>query len=948
MSISGFEDRHIGPTHSDELAMLKALGYTSLSAFISDVLPANIAISGVIEKAIGSGISEVAVLDELRARASKNKVLTSLIGSGYYGTNVPSVIKRNVLENPAWYTAYTPYQPEISQGRLEALFAFQTMVCELTGLDISNASMLDESTAAAEAMTLARRASKAPDEAVFLIEEHLHAQTKAVIATRAKPLGITVVEVDSGHIAREGYDGEFFAAIVQYPDTTGEIIDYSAFAQYVHSRGALVIAATDLLALTLITPPGEWGADIAVGTSQRFGVPMGFGGPHAGFLSVKSGLERSMPGRLVGQSIDNTGNPAFRLALQTREQHIRRDKATSNICTAQALLANMSAFYAMWHGPRGLQAIAERVHSFASRLQQASQSRNDSVFDTVTVDVPDASIVHKRANEVGLNFAHVSPTAIRISFDETTTEEIFAKVLNVLNLKDCKAQEIPSELRRSSKYLTHPVFNSHHSETAMMRYLRNLADRDLALDRTMIPLGSCTMKLNAATEMEAVSWPEFSGLHPFVPADQSVGSRQLITELSDWLVAITGYDAVSLQPNAGSQGEFAGLLAIRNYHDSRNDQHRTICLIPSSAHGTNAASAVMAGMKVVVIECDEQGNVSVADIKAKIALHGNELAALMITYPSTHGVFESAVSDICELIHEAGGQVYVDGANLNALVGTAQPGKFGADVSHLNLHKTFAIPHGGGGPGVGPVIARAHLAPFLPNHPLDDNAGPESGPGPVSGAPFGSASILPISWAYIRLLGGAGLTHATHVAILSANYIAARLGDAYPILYTGANGRIAHECILDIRPLTAQCGVSVDDIAKRLMDYGFHAPTMSFPVAGTLMIEPTESEDMNEIHRFIDAMLSIRGEIQQVIDGVIAIEESVLRWAPHTARVTAGDQWDRGYSRELGGYPVTLDGLVSGEIIGQRMKYWPPVGRIDGAHGDRNLVCSCAPISDYA
>lgn len=948
MISAGFEDRHIGPNLSDELAMLKALGYTSLSSFIADVLPANIAISGVIEAAIGSGISEVEVLAELRARASKNKVLTSLIGSGYYGTNVPSVIKRNVLENPAWYTAYTPYQPEISQGRLEALFAFQTMVCELTGLDISNASMLDESTAAAEAMTLARRASKAPDEAVFLIERHLHAQSKAVIATRAKPLGITVVEVDSGHIAREGYDGEFFAAIVQYPDTTGEIVDYSGFADYVHSRSALVIAATDLLALTLITPPGEWGADIAVGTSQRFGVPMGFGGPHAGFLSVKSGLERSMPGRLVGQSIDNTGNPAFRLALQTREQHIRRDKATSNICTAQALLANMSAFYAMWHGPLGLQSIAERVHSFASRLQQASNSRNSCVFDTVTIDLPDASIAHTRANEAGLNFAHVSDTSIRISFDETTTEEIFGKVLRVLNFNDCKAQEFPPQLRRSSKYLTHPVFNSHHSETAMMRYLRNLADRDLALDRTMIPLGSCTMKLNAATEMEAVSWPEFSGLHPFVPADQSVGSRQLITELSQWLVAITGYDAVSLQPNAGSQGEFAGLLAIRNYHDSRNDQHRTICLIPSSAHGTNAASAVMAGMKVVVIECDEQGNVSVADIKAKIALHGSELAALMITYPSTHGVFESAVSDICELIHEAGGQVYVDGANLNALVGTVQPGKFGADVSHLNLHKTFAIPHGGGGPGVGPVIARAHLAPFLPNHPLDSNAGPESGPGPVSGAPFGSASILPISWAYIRLLGGVGLTHATHVAILSANYIAARLGDAYPILYTGANGRIAHECILDIRPLTAQCGVSVDDIAKRLMDYGFHAPTMSFPVAGTLMIEPTESEDLNEIHRFIDAMLSIRKEIQEVVDGAITIEESVLRWAPHTARVTAGDQWDRGYSREFGGYPVALDGLVSGEIIGKRMKYWPPVGRIDGAHGDRNLICSCSPISDYA
>ena len=948
MNSSGFENRHIGPTHSDELTMLKALGYQDLPSFISDVVPSNIHISGVIESAIGGGKSEVDVISELRERAQQNQVLTSLIGSGYYGTHVPAVIKRNVLENPAWYTAYTPYQPEISQGRLEALFAFQTMICDLTGLDISNASMLDESTAAAEAMTLARRASKLSDDAVFLIEEHLHAQTKAVIATRAKPLGITVVEVDSGHIARDGYDGEFFAAIVQYPDTTGEIIDYSDFATYAHSRGALVIAATDLLALTLLTPPGEWGADIAIGTSQRFGVPMGFGGPHAGFLSVKSGLERSMPGRLVGQSIDNTGGPAFRLALQTREQHIRRDKATSNICTAQALLANMSAFYAMWHGPQGLKEIAERVNYFASRLRLASSSPNDHVFDTVTIEVSNASEVHQRAVAAGVNFAHVSEKSIRISFDETTTEEIFQTVLGVLGLKDTKPEPLPVNLRRSSSFLTHPVFNTNHSETAMMRYLRNLADRDLALDRTMIPLGSCTMKLNSATEMEAVSWPEFASLHPFAPADQSRGSRQLIAELSDWLVAITGYDAVSLQPNAGSQGEFAGLLAIRNYHDSRGDNHRTVCLIPSSAHGTNAASAVMAGMKVVVIECDELGNVSVDDIKAKIEIHGSDLAALMITYPSTHGVFESAVSDICALVHEAGGQVYVDGANLNALVGVAQPGKFGADVSHLNLHKTFAIPHGGGGPGVGPVIARAHLAPFLPNHPFDNEAGPVTGPGPVSGAPFGSASILPISWAYIRLLGGAGLTHATHVAILSANYIAARLSDSYPILYTGANGRIAHECILDIRPLTAACGVSVDDIAKRLMDYGFHAPTMSFPVAGTLMIEPTESEDIREIHRFIDAMIAIRAEIQQVIDGAVTIQESVLRWAPHTARVTTANEWQREYPREIAGYPAPLDGLVSGEIIGSRMKYWPPVGRIDGAHGDRNLVCSCAPISDYS
>ena len=928
--------------------MLKALGYSDLESFISEVVPSNIAIKGVIESAIEPGVSEVEAIAELKLLASKNKVLTSLIGTGYYGTIVPPVIKRNVLENPAWYTAYTPYQPEISQGRLEALFAFQTMVCELTGLDISNASMLDESTAAAEAMTLARRSSKLSDDAVFLIEEHVHPQTKAVVITRAKPLGIRVVEVDSGHVIRDGYDGEFFGALLQYPDTTGEIIDYSQFAAYAHERGALVIAATDLLALTLLKAPGEWGADVAVGTSQRFGVPMGFGGPHAGFLVVRSGLERSMPGRLVGQSIDATGAPAFRLALQTREQHIRRDKATSNICTAQALLANMSAFYAMWHGPEGLKGIASRVHGFASRLQRASGSHNNNVFDTVTVPVKDADVIHVSAVAAGFNFAHVSKNEVRISFDEETTEKDFGAILSILGISDGKSSELPAQFLRTSTFLTHPVFNTNHSETAMMRYLRNLADRDLALDRTMIPLGSCTMKLNSATEMEAVSWPEFSTLHPFAPADQSVGSRALIDQLSKWLVSITGYDAVSLQPNAGSQGEFAGLLAIRNYHDSRGDQNRTICLIPSSAHGTNAASAVMAGMKVVVIECDENGNVSVADIKAKIEEHRDNLAALMITYPSTHGVFESAVSDICALIHDAGGQVYVDGANLNALVGVAQPGKFGADVSHLNLHKTFAIPHGGGGPGVGPVIARAHLAPFLPNHPMDADAGPASGPGPVSGAPFGSASILPISWAYIRLLGGAGLTHSTQVAILSANYMAARLHDAFPILYTGAHGRVAHECILDIRPLTAISGVTVDDIAKRLMDFGFHAPTMSFPVAGTLMIEPTESEDIIEIHRFIDAMLAIRGEIQEIIDGVVAVEDSALRHAPHTGRVVTSSGWDRAYSREKGGYPAPLDGLVAGELIGSRMKYWPPVGRIDGAHGDRNLICACTPISDYA
>jgi glycine dehydrogenase len=942
-----FEDRHIGPTSVDEAAMLKYLGYSDLTTFIKDVVPSNILIKGVIEDALDHGKSEVEVIAELREIASENKVFRSLIGTGYYGTIVPPVIKRNVLENPSWYTAYTPYQPEISQGRLEALFAFQTMICELTGLDISNASMLDESTAAAEAMTLARRASKLSDDAVFLIEEHVHPQTKAVVITRAKPLGITVVEVDSGHVARDGYDGEFFGALVQYPDTTGTVIDYTSFADYAHSKNAIVIAATDLLALTLLKAPGEWGADIAVGTAQRFGVPMGFGGPHAGFLAVRSGLERSMPGRLVGQSIDATGKPAFRLALQTREQHIRRDKATSNICTAQVLLANMSAFYAMWHGPVGLREIAQRVHGFAARLHAATNNREDVVFDTVHIVVKDAAAVHAKAAEYGINFARISDTEIRVSFDEETTEDLFAQVLDILGMKDATGEPIPTKHLRTSKYLTHPVFNTNHSETGMMRYLRNLADKDLALDRTMIPLGSCTMKLNSVTEMEAVTWPEFASLHPFAPVDQSVGTRKLIEQLSKWLVAITGYDAVSLQPNAGSQGEFAGLLAIRNYHDSRGDQGRNICLIPSSAHGTNAASAVMAGMKVVVIDCDESGNVSVADIKAKISEHKDVLAALMITYPSTHGVFETAVSEICELIHEAGGQVYVDGANLNALVGVSQPGKFGADVSHLNLHKTFAIPHGGGGPGVGPVIARAHLAPFLPNHPMDVLAGPTTGPGPISGAPYGSASILPISWAYIRLLGGEGLTHATQVAILSANYIASMLQDSYPILYTGTNGRIAHECILDIRGLTKDCGVSVDDIAKRLMDYGFHAPTMSFPVAGTLMIEPTESEDIREIHRFIDAMISIRAEIQEVIDGKISIEDSALRHAPHTALSVVNSDWDRRYSREKGGYPVDIQGFVAGESMGSRMKYWPPVSRIDGAHGDRNLVCACTPMDDY-
>ncbi|MCF8521335.1 MAG: aminomethyl-transferring glycine dehydrogenase [Candidatus Planktophila sp.] len=950
MTYSGerFEKRHIGPSGLDEAEMLKLLSYRDIETFISDVVPVNIQIAKKLSQTLDTAKSEIEVIAELRQIAAQNQVFTSLIGGGYYGTITPAVIKRNVLENPAWYTAYTPYQPEISQGRLEAIFAFQTVICDMTALSLSNASMLDEGTAAAEAMTVARRTSKTSDDAVFLIEEHLHPQTKAVVQTRAKPLGIKVIEVDAGHVARDGFDQEFFGILVQYPDTTGEICDYAKVAEYAHSKGALVIAATDLLALTLIKAPGEWGADIAVGSAQRFGVPMGFGGPHAGFMAVRAGLERSLPGRLVGQSVDSHGNPALRLALQTREQHIRRDKATSNICTAQVLLANISAFYAMWHGPDGLRAIAQRIHGYASRLHSVAQSRNVNFFDTLTIDVIDAQEIHKRAVAKKYNFGKISDTQIRISFDETTTDASFQEVLEILGLSDGKASSISSAFARTSSYLTHPVFNTYRSETSMMRYLRTLADRDLALDRTMIPLGSCTMKLNAATEMEAVTWPEFSSLHPFAPVDQSKGSRLLIEQLSQWLVEITGYDAVSLQPNAGSQGEFAGLLAIRNYHDSRGDTGRNICLIPSSAHGTNAASAVMAGMSVVVVDCDDEGNVSLEDLKLKIALNADALAALMVTYPSTHGVFESAISEICAMIHDAGGQVYVDGANLNALVGTAQPGKFGADVSHLNLHKTFCIPHGGGGPGVGPVISKAHLAPFLPNHPLDVTAGPATGPGPISAAPFGSASILPISWAYIRLMGGEGLTHATQVAILNANYMAARLKSSYPILYTGNKGLIAHECILDLREITKISGVSVDDIAKRLMDFGFHAPTMSFPVAGTLMIEPTESEDILEMNRFIDAMVGIRAEIQEIIDGKQDIDGSPLRNAPHTIGAIAATHWERSYPREVGAFPATITGLIPGELIGTRGKYWPTVGRIDGAFGDRNLVCSCAPIEAYS
>ncbi|CAB4566366.1 unannotated protein [freshwater metagenome] len=926
--------------------MLMELGFADLGSFIDRVLPDSIKMSHRLAEVLPVPLSESEVLAELRSRASENRPLRSMIGNGYFGTFTPPVITRNLLENPAWYTAYTPYQPEISQGRLEALFAFQTMITDLTGLSIANASMLDEPTAAAEAMTLARRSWRGSDDAIFFLHEDVNPQTRAVIETRAKPLKI---EVRAFRDVSETEDAAAFGFLIQSPDTHGVLHDYRALVERAHREGSLVIVGSDLLALTLIASPGEWGADISYGSAQRFGVPMGFGGPHAGFLSVREGLERSLPGRLVGMSVDVHGDPALRLALQTREQHIRRDKATSNICTAQVLLANIAAMYAAYHGPKGLRAIAERVHGLTIAFKEAARSnglevKNGHVFDTVAIKTDRVSEFVGRALERGINI-RVIDGGVCLSFDETCDEEVLRTLLEVFDLpsKSLPSKRGTEAIGRSTSYLTHPIFNTYHSETAMMRYLRALSDRDLALDRTMIPLGSCTMKLNAAMEMEAVTWPEFASLHPFAPQDQSIGMRRLISELSEWLVKITGYDAVSLQPNAGSQGEFAGLLAIKGYHESRGDHHRDICLIPSSAHGTNAASAVMAGMQVVVIDCDEAGNVSISHLDEAILTYKDRLAALMVTYPSTHGVFESAITEICGKVHEAGGQVYVDGANLNALVGLSQPGKFGADVSHLNLHKTFCIPHGGGGPGVGPVIARKHLEPFLPNHPLDSSAGPTTGPGPISGAPFGSAGILPISWAYIRAMGGEGLQRATEVAILSANYIARRLDPYFPVLYRGESGFIAHECIIDIRELTKRTGVSVDDIAKRLMDYGFHAPTMSFPVAGTLMIEPTESEDIHEIDRFIAAMISIRSEIDKVEQGLYSVDESPLRNAPHTLATITANEWNRPYSRDEAVNPA---GIESG--LQRRSKYWPTVGRIDGAYGDRNLVCACEPIEALA
>ncbi|MDQ6715671.1 MAG: aminomethyl-transferring glycine dehydrogenase [Actinomycetota bacterium] len=944
-----FVQRHIGPTPSDVTAMLKVVGQPTLDALVDVAVPGSIRVERALR--LDAAPSESAVIAELRALASRNTVLRPMIGLGYYGTVVPPVVQRNVLENPAWYTAYTPYQPEISQGRLEALLNFQTVVSDLTGLPIAGASLLDESTAVAEAMTLMRRSSRAGDDAVLLVDTHTMPQSVAVMQTRAAPLGIGLVvadleAVDSAEALRAAAgDRDVFGVVVQYPGADGEIRSFGRLASAAHEHGALVTAAADLLALTLVTPPAEWGADIAVGTSQRFGVPMGFGGPHAGYMSVRSGLERSMPGRLVGVSVDSDGHPAYRLALQTREQHIRREKATSNICTAQVLLAVMASMYAVWHGPDGLSAIAHRVHGFARTLADGLRAGGVDVatrvfFDTITVRVPGQaeSVVHEAAAR-GVNIYGVDADTVSISVDETSTADDVSAVWGAFGVSGPSAEATAGEpdwgdeLRRISDFLTHPVFHSHRSETAMLRYLRRLADRDFALDRGMIPLGSCTMKLNATTEMQAITWPEFAELHPFAPPNQTEGIRELIADLSTWLCEITGYDAVSLQPNAGSQGELAGLLAIHAFHQANGQDQRRICLIPASAHGTNAASAVMAGLKVVVVKTATGGDVDMDDLRAKVAQHADELAAIMVTYPSTHGVYEATIGELCALVHDAGGQVYVDGANLNALVGLAQPGKFGADVSHLNLHKTFCIPHGGGGPGVGPVGVRSHLAPYLPNHPLAPEAGPETGIGAISGAPYGSAGILPISWAYVRLMGGAGLTRATEVAVLNANYIAARLREHYPVLFSGHEGIVAHECILDVREITRQTGVTVDDIAKRLIDYGFHAPTMSFPVAGTLMVEPTESEDKGELDRFCEAMIAIRAEIEQVGRGDVAVADSMLRHAPHTSLAVAGE-WDHPYDRLAAAFPA---GVSAPD------KYWPPVRRIDGAFGDRNLVCACPP-----
>jgi glycine dehydrogenase len=964
--VVSFADRHIGPTADAQRRMLDALGIGPdvdpegpLEALMTEAVPSSIftaapSESALADSSIPAAASETEALAELRSLAARNTVNRPMIGLGYYGTITPQVIQRNVLENPSWYTAYTPYQPEISQGRLEALINFQTMVADLTGLSTANASMLDESTAVAEGMLLARRASKAKTD-VFAVDADALPQTKALLENRADAVGIELVSVDFA--AGEELPSELFGVFVQYPGASGRVWDPSAVIDAAHLAGGLAVVAADLLALTLISSPGSLGADVAVGTTQRFGVPLGFGGPHAGYMAVRAGLERQLPGRLVGVSVDADGKPAYRLSLQTREQHIRREKATSNICTAQVLLAVMASMYAVYHGPDGLKAIASETATKAALLREwlveaGAEVVHDAFFDTLQVRVHGraAEYVSQAHHGYGILLHAADADTVGISIDETTSVTELHQVARVFGGKQERAfgmmgtmSALPKSMGRTDEFLTHPVFHAHRSETAMMRYLKSLADRDYALDRGMIPLGSCTMKLNAATEMAAVTWPDFAGIHPFAPASDVVGYLDLIDQLEAWLAEVTGYDAVSLQPNAGSQGELAGLLAIRGYHRANGDEQRTVCLIPSSAHGTNAASAVLAGMKVVVVACDELGNVDLDDLRAKIASHADELSALMITYPSTHGVYEHDVVEITAAVHDAGGQVYVDGANLNALLGYARFGDLGGDVSHLNLHKTFAIPHGGGGPGIGPVAAKAHLAPFLPSHPLAQRAEHAGGfvfdGGVVSGAPYGSAGVLPISWAYVRMMGADGLRRATAAAVLSANYIAARLGDHYPVLYTGEHGRVAHECILDLRPLKESTGVTVDDVAKRLIDYGFHAPTMSFPVAGTLMVEPTESEDLAEIERFIEAMIQIKAEADAVAAGRWPADDNPLVHAPHTAVSLIAGEWTHSYTREEAAYPVHA--LIAG-------KYWPPVRRIDQAYGDRNLVCACPPVEAFA
>ncbi|WP_061237563.1 aminomethyl-transferring glycine dehydrogenase [Ectopseudomonas composti] len=938
-----FIARHIGPRDADTAAMLQLLGYDSVDALTDSVIPESIKGTSIL--GAQPGLSEADALARIKAIAAQNQQFKNFIGQGYYGTHTPSPILRNLLENPAWYTAYTPYQPEISQGRLEALLNFQTLISDLTGMQIANASLLDEATAAAEAMTFCKRLSKNKASNTFFASQHCHPQTLDVLRTRAEPLGI---EVHVGDEATITDASAYFGALLQYPASNGDIFDYRALVERFHAANALVAVAADLLALTLLTPPGEFGADVALGSAQRFGVPLGFGGPHAAYFATRDAFKRDMPGRLVGMSVDRFGKPALRLAMQTREQHIRREKATSNICTAQVLLANIASMYAVYHGPKGLSEIAQRVHSFTAILALGLTKLGHSVeqqhfFDTLSIKTDAKTVeLHAKARATGINLREIDAERLGLSLDETTDQAaveallaLFAGEQAAPAVNDLAAQiasRLPQGLLRQSAILTHEVFNRYHSETELMRYLRKLADKDLALDRSMIPLGSCTMKLNAASEMIPVTWPEFGNLHPFAPAEQAAGYTQLTAELEAMLCAATGYDAVSLQPNAGSQGEYAGLLAIRAYHMSRGDDQRDICLIPQSAHGTNPATASMAGMRVVVTACDSRGNVDIADLKAKAEEHKDRLAAIMITYPSTHGVFEEGIREICEIIHANGGQVYIDGANMNAMVGLCAPGQFGGDVSHLNLHKTFCIPHGGGGPGVGPIGVKSHLAPFLPGH-----ANMARKEGAVSAAPFGSASILPITWMYITMMGGEGLKRASQMAILNANYIARRLEEHYPVLYSGEGGLVAHECILDIRPLKDSSGISVDDVAKRLIDFGFHAPTMSFPVAGTLMIEPTESESKEELDRFCDAMIAIREEIRAVEQGRLDKDDNPLKNAPHTALELVGE-WNHAYSREQAVYPVAS--LIEA-------KYWPPVGRVDNVYGDRNLVCACPSIEAY-